>query len=199
MVRWRWVLLRAVGAVAVLSVLYVAITFVQVWQAAGRDDVRAADAIVVLGAAQYDGRPSPVLAGRLDRALELYEAGWADIVVTTGSNQEGDRFTEGYTGLTYLLERGVPDEAILVVTDGSDTYESLQATARVLAERDLTEVLLVSDPYHSLRLAHTASELGLDAGITPTDSSASFRSLVRETGAVAIGRVVGYRRLAGWT
>ena len=197
MIRWRWVV-RVVVGVAALLVLYVAVTFVQVWQATGRDDVRAADAIVVLGAAQYDGRPSPALQARLDRALELYEAGWADLVVTTGANQEGDRFTEGYTGLTYLLERGVPAEAVLTVTDGRDTYESLRATARVLAARGLDEVLLVSDPFHSLRLAHTAAEVGLHAGVTPTDGSSSLRSLVRETAAVALGRFASYRRLAAW-
>ena len=199
MVRWTWVLTRATLAILALLVLYVSITFVQVWRASGRDDVRAADAIIVLGAAQYDGRPSPVLAARLDRAIELYEAGWADVVVTTGYKQDGDRFTEGYTGLKYLLEHGVPESAVITVTDGIDTYESLRATARVLLDRDLADVLLVSDRYHSLRLIQTAREVGLNAGVTPTKSSPSLRSLVRETGGVAIGQLFSYRRLATWT
>ena len=94
---------------ALIVVGYVFLTFLQVLHASGEDSREAADAIVVLGAAQYDGEPSPVLASRLDHAYELWETGVADIVVTTGSNRPGDRFTEGYAGFEYLRFAGIPE------------------------------------------------------------------------------------------
>ncbi len=193
----RRVLLGAL-ALGVLRFLYVAITFVQVLVRSGADDLGPVDAIVVLGAAQYDGAPSPVLSRRLDHALELYRDGVASLVVTTGSSQPGDRFTEGYAGYEYLLLAGVPDPALIVITTGSSTWEQLAATSRQLRGRDLDRVVLVSDPYHSLRLEHIADEVGLDASVSPTDSGSSIRQLVRETAAVSLGRIFGYRRIDNW-
>ena len=89
------------------------IVFFQVWINSARDQARPVDAIVVLGAAQWDGVPSPVLEARLEQALKLYEEGLSPIIVTTGSKQTGDRFTEAYAGFTYLLERAVPEKSIL--------------------------------------------------------------------------------------
>jgi uncharacterized SAM-binding protein YcdF (DUF218 family) len=195
---WWWVARAGLG-LAALGVLYVGLTFVQVWRASRHDTARPSDAIVVLGAAQYDGRPSPVLKARLDRAYELYVDGLAPLVVTTGANQEGDRFTEGFVGYDYLRTRGVPDEDLLVVTDGVNTWEELSATAHQLDLRGLDSVVLVSDGYHALRLEHTAEELGLDATIARTDGSATLRQLTRETAAVSVGRIIGYRRLASLT
>ena len=123
----------AVGGV--LGVLYVGITFFQVLLAAGTDDRVEADAIVVLGAAQYDGEPSPVLAGRLDHAEKLWREGVATIVVTTGSNLTGDRFTEGFAGYEYLRFAGIPDADLLVITDGASTWEQLAATAAASSAR----------------------------------------------------------------
>ena len=181
-----------------LGVLYVGITFIQVLVASGADEREAADAIVVLGAAQYDGEPSPVLAGRLDHAEELWSDGLAPIVVTTGSNLPGDRFTEGFAGYAYLRDAGIPDEALLVITDGASTWEQLAATARQLRLRDLDSVILVSDPYHALRLTQIADEVGLDASVSSTDGSSSIRQLLRETAAVSLGRILGYRRVDNW-
>mgnify|MGYP001826450098 FL=1 len=192
---------RVLVAVAVLAgagVLYVAVTFVQVMVATGHDDRDPVDAIVVLGAAQYDGEPSPVLAGRLDHAFALWEQGVAPLVVTTGSKLEGDRFTEGYAGFEYLRFAGIPEEQLLVVTDGSSTWEQVAATAVQLESRGLDTVVLVSDPYHSLRLEQIADEAGLDGAVSPTDGSSSIRQLVRETAAVSLGRLVGYRRIDDW-
>ena len=126
--RLSWRRMVAVGGV--LGVLYVGVTFFQVLLAAGTDDRVEADAIVVLGAAQYDGEPSPVLAGRLDHAEKLWREGVAPIVVTTGSNLPGDRFTEGFAGYEYLRVAGIPDADLLVITDGASTWEQLAATAR---------------------------------------------------------------------
>ena len=192
---------RVLVAVAVLAgagVLYVAVTFVQVMVATGHDDRDPVDAIVVLGAAQYDGEPSPVLAGRLDHAFALWQDGVAPLVVTTGSKLEGDRFTEGYAGFEYLRFAGIPEEQLLVVTDGSSTWEQVAATAVQLESRGLDTVVLVSDPYHSLRLEQIADEAGLDGAVSPTDGSSSIRQLVRETAAVSLGRLVGYRRIDDW-
>lgn len=193
----RRVVLAAL-ALGALGSLYVAVTFIQVLVRSDADQRDQVDAIVVLGAAQYDGAPSPVLSGRLDHALELYRAGVAPLVVTTGSKQPGDRFTEGYAGYEYLLLAGVPDPALIVITTGSSTWEQLAATSRQLRGRELDRVVLVSDPYHSLRLEHIADEVGLDASVSPTDSGSSIRQLVRETAAVSLGRIFGYRRIDNW-
>tara|TARA_B100001079_G_C16190071_1_gene416804 strand:- start:14 stop:610 length:597 start_codon:yes stop_codon:yes gene_type:complete len=182
-------------SIFLLCLSYILIVFVQVWWNSTRDQARTADAIVVLGAAQWDGIPSPVLEARLEQALKLYEEGLSPIIVTTGSKQTGDRFTEAYAGLTYLLERSVPESSILVVVDGRNTFESLSATANVLAEKQIgSDIILVSDPYHSLRAKEIAREVGLQAWFSPTDLSSSFSQLVRETAGTAIGRIIGFRR-----
>lgn len=163
----RWAV--RVGLVALaLVVLYVSVTFVQVWHASREDEAEAAQAIVVLGAAQYDGDPSPVYEARLDHAIDLYEAGLADVIVTTGGRQEGDRFSEANAGFTYLLANGVPEDAIRQEVDGKSSWESLAATARFLEGEGIDDVLLVSDPYHSFRLSQIAGEIGLDAHVSPT-------------------------------
>ncbi|MDH4170002.1 MAG: YdcF family protein [Acidimicrobiia bacterium] len=192
--RWRYVVLALVAMAAV----YILATFVMVWRASRADHAGPADAIVVLGAAQYDGVPSPVLQGRLDHALELYRQGLAPIIVPTGANQPGDRFTQGFAGYDYLRAQGVPEDALLVIVDGSNTYEELLATANQLLPRELDQVVLVSDPYHALRVDHIAGEVGLDAVVSPTDTGATLRSLLRETAAVSVGRIVSYRRLSSW-
>ena len=194
-VQLRKFLTIATFSVLLLSFSYVFIVFVQVWLNSSRDQARPVDAIVVLGAAQWDGVPSPVLEARLEQALKLYEQGLAPIIVTTGSNQTGDRFTEAYAGLTYLLDRSVPENSILVVVDGSNTFESLSATANVLIDQEIgNKVLLVSDPYHALRAKEIAREVGLEAWFSPTDLSSSFSQLIRETGGTSVGRVIGFRR-----
>jgi uncharacterized SAM-binding protein YcdF (DUF218 family) len=198
-----WLTVRRVRRVIVVGALvgvgYVFLTFLQVLQASGEDSRASADAIVVLGAAQYDGEPSPVLASRLDHAYELWEAGVADFVVTTGSNQPGDRFTEGYAGFEYLRFAGIPEANILVVTDGDSSWQQLAATARVLRNEGLDDsVILVSDPYHALRLRQIADQVGLSASVSSTDGGSSIRQLLRETAAVSLGRVLGYRRVDNW-
>ena len=181
-----------------LGVLYIGVTFVQVVATSHTDDGGTADAIVVLGAAQYNGTPSPVFAGRLDHARQLWSDGAAGLIVTTGSKQFGDTFTEGFAGFNYLLRSGVPEEDLLVITDGSSTWEQLAATSRQLALRDLDSVILVSDPYHALRLHQIASEVGLKSKISPTSSGSSLRQMLRETAAVSLGRILGYRRVDNW-
>jgi uncharacterized SAM-binding protein YcdF (DUF218 family) len=200
--RPRWLSGGRVRRVVLIGVVlaggYVGLTFAQVLQASGSDNRTPADAIVVLGAAQYDGEPSPVLARRLDQAFELWEAGVAPLVVTTGSNRPGDRVTEGFAGFEYLRFAGIPEEDLLVITDGASSWEQLAATSRILVERDLDSVVLVSDPYHALRLRQIADQVGLDATVSSTDGGASIRQLLRETAAVSLGRIFGYRRVDNW-
>jgi len=187
---WRGLLL--VGA---LLVAYIGVTFVQVWLASRRDGDRSAEAIVVLGAAQYDCRPSPVLEKRLDHALELYEGGTARTIVVTGGRQEGDRCTEATASAEYLLAAGVPDADLLREVQGTNSWESLAAAARILHDKGMTHAVLVTDGYHALRVQAIADELGLDASVSPTGNRGSVRDYVEETAAVAVGRIIGFRRL----
>lgn len=189
-----------VGLLAAAA-LYLAVTFVQVWRAARSDQARPADAIVVFGTAQYNGVPSPVLAARLDHAIELYRKDLAPVIVVTGGNQPGDQFTEATASANYLIQRGVPDEDVLREVSGTSSWQSLAAAANFLDDREINEVLLVSDPFHSLRIRAMASELGLDAHSSPTRTSpirgfTEARYMARETVAVAVGRIVGFRRQA---
>lgn len=177
---------------------YVCFTFVEVMIASGDDHRAQVDAVIVLGAAQYDGSPSPVFAGRLDHAHELWREEVGSVVVTTGSNRPGDRFTEGYAGFEHLRHAGIPEDDLLVVTDGGSTWEQLSAARVQLEARGMHSAVLVSDPYHALRLRHMAGELGIDGGVSVTDAPASWRQYARETAAVSLGRIVGYGRLDRW-
>lgn len=193
--------LKVAAGLLAAVVLYLGVTFVQVWRAARDDQARPAQAIVVFGAAQYNGVPSPVLAARLDHAIELYERDLAPVIVVTGGNQPGDQFTEATASANYLIQRGVPDDDVLREVSGTSSWQSLAAAANFLDDRSITDVLLVSDPFHSLRIRAMASELGLEGHSSPTTTSpirgmSEARYMARETVAVAVGRVVGFRRQA---
>jgi uncharacterized SAM-binding protein YcdF (DUF218 family) len=188
-------LVRVVAVVLAAGLVYLGVTFVQVWSASRRDAVKPAEAIVVLGAANYDCEPSPVLRHRLDHALSLYNDDIAPVIVTTGGKQVGDRCTEAAAGADYLRGEGVPDENLLLEDQGRNSWESIAASARILRDRDMTRVVLVTDGYHALRVRAIADELGLDAVVSPSGGNASVRDLLKETGAVAVGRIVGFRRL----
>ncbi len=184
------------STVAALVLVYLAGTFVDVWLASRQHYEGTADAVVVLGAAQYNGVPSPVLRARLDHAVELYREGRVDLIVVTGGRQEGDVTTEAKAGYDYLrLTADVPDEDLLLEVDGASTYESLRATARFLAQRDVNTVILVTDPYHAKRSLLVADEVGLDAEVSPTTSGAPLGRLLEESMAVGVGRIIGFRRL----
>ena len=160
---WLLLVLLAVG--------YYAVTVYQVHSTGRSDQARPVDAIVVMGAAQYDGRPSPQLAARLDHAADLWQLGLAPVMVVTGGNQPGDRFTEAEASANYLIDRGVPADAILQEAAGHSSYASLEGVADLLHERGLFRVLVVSDPFHSLRSRLIAQELGLVAYVSPTRTS----------------------------
>ncbi len=179
--------------------LYLLSAFLTVNSAAGRDERTKAQAIVVLGAAQYNGRPSPVLKARLDHALVLYRAELAPLIIVTGGRQPGDRTTEASSGAEYLMKRGVPDRNIRREVKGTDSYESLAAVRRFLSKEGVSEVLIVTDGYHAARATATAEEVGLSAHASPVANSAPLDRVLMETGAVALGRLIGFRRLAGLT
>ncbi len=153
-----------------------ALTIVAVWWWSRRDDARdrsgrLADAIIVLGAAQYAGRPSPVLQARLDHALALWERDLAPYVILTGGRGDGDTQSEAGAGRRYLARRGVPDSVILHEDEGRTTFASMSNAADRLREVHGREILLVSDPFHMLRLSLLARLHGLSPYASPTRTS----------------------------
>lgn len=199
---WRRRAIRAAVAIAVAMVAYYGITVLQVWSTGRASEARAVDAFVVLGAAQYDGRPSPQLRGRLDEVVRLWPEGHASVVVVTGGNRPGDRFTEAEASARYLIDQGIPESAIVLENEGRTTFESLESTAEILGARGLDRVLLVTDPFHALRSKLIAREVGMEAYVAPTSTTVvvGARSGVlhlREAGGVAIGRIIGFERLSG--
>jgi uncharacterized SAM-binding protein YcdF (DUF218 family) len=197
----KWAL-RVGGALIGAVLVYMVVTFVQVWAASHRDQARPVQAIVVLGAAQYNGRPSPVLQARLDHAYQLWHQGRSDVIVVTGGRQAGDRFTEATASANYLLGRGVPDAQLLREVSGRNSWQSLASAAAFLKARGRRKVLLVSDPFHDLRISLMAGELGLNPLVSPTRTSpikgaSALDHMVRETAEVAVGRIIGFRRLVG--
>ena len=155
--------------VVVLAVWLASIVGVIVYS--DRDESRPAQAIVVLGAAQYVGHPSPVLRARLDHAIALWRAGLAPVLIVTGGRGPRDTTSEGEASHVYALRQGVPDTAILVETHGRTTVESMRAVADMMHDRGLNTAILVSDPFHMLRLKVLAFRLGLTPYTSPTRTS----------------------------
>lgn len=186
---------RVLGVAVLLAVVYFVVIAMQVVSASRDTVVEHADAIVVLGAAQYDGQPSPVLQRRLDHAHELYTAGTADQIVLTGAKQPSDRFTEAYAGYVYLIGKGISESALVIVDDGFNTYDSLAAAARVLRNNGHSTVVLVSDRYHNRRLNGVAAEVGLQAQTSSVGPSPGIRKIASETLRVGVGEIFGYRRV----
>ena len=134
----------------------------QIWSQSHEDELHGADAIVVLGAAQYDGRPSPVFQARLDHAAYLYREQFSSKVIVTGGKRPGDRFTEAEAGREYLASQGIPEEDITGEDDGRTTLQSLKQVREIAVEENIESVLLVSDPLHSERIKRMASDLGFE-------------------------------------
>jgi uncharacterized SAM-binding protein YcdF (DUF218 family) len=158
-----------VGIVVVVAVAGYAAY--RVWDQAGRDERRDADAIVVLGAAQYDGRPSPLFAARLDHAIDLYHQGVAPRLIVTGGKREGDRTTEAATARAYAVRHDVPEEAILVEDSSRTTLQSIRGVEVLMHDSGLRTAVFVSDPTHMLRVLRMAADVGIDAYGSPTRTS----------------------------
>jgi uncharacterized SAM-binding protein YcdF (DUF218 family) len=165
----------ALAAVAVL-IAYPAYLGYQVWSQSHKDENHSADAIVVLGAAQYNGEPSPIFKARLDQAAYLYREGFSTTVIVTGGKQEGDRFTEAEAGVNYLVAQGISSDSFLLENQGSTTLESLRAVRSMANKYGIDSVLLVSDPMHSERIKRIAVDLGFGEVYS---SPASYISLNR--------------------
>lgn len=179
-----------------LMLLYFLANFLDVWWASTRSYDQTASAAVVLGAAQYNGEPSPVLRGRLDTAAKLYSNDQVEFIVVTGGRQEGDASTEAKAGYDYLRSvSGVPDDRLFLEVDGTSTYEELAASSRFLKRNGLIDVVVVTDPFHAKRAALTAEEVGLNAQVHPTDATPTLAQLAREAAAVSVGRLISFRRL----
>jgi uncharacterized SAM-binding protein YcdF (DUF218 family) len=149
---------------------------VAVWRAAHEDDasrIEHVDAIVVLGAAQYNGKPSPVFAGRLEQAKLLYDQHRAGTVIVLGAGQPGDVSTEAQAGRDYLVGQGLPVEAVVAEPLGHTTLESLRAAAAYMKEHEMRTAFLVSDPWHNLRVKRMASDLGIEGYVSATWHSAA--------------------------
>ena len=190
----KW-LIKAIFMTVGFAVIYWMVIFGIVWHASTEDDRRASDAIIVMGAAQYDGRPSPDLQGLLDHALELWRAKIAPVIVVTGGKQPLDRFTEADAGARYLHARGVADKFILREVQGRSSWESLHASARFLKAGHRVKVTLVSDAYHAARIIDVGEEAGLSAVSSPSrliHGSRQVPYLLRESVRVAAGRIFGY-------
>ncbi|WP_028647257.1 YdcF family protein [Nocardiopsis sp. CNT312] len=164
--RVRWVLVLLLITALVLP----SGTWAWVWYTARQDDRATTDAIVVLGASQYNGVPSPVFEARLRHAQSLYQNGVAPVIVTVGGKLPGDNFTEAASGRNWLVEVGVPAEQIIAVEEGSDTLQSIQAVSEVFDTNGWQDATLVSDPWHSLRSKIMAADFGIEAGTSPSRS-----------------------------
>lgn len=190
-------LLRYLGGFVLVGLLIVGGTRVRVVQIGDRDERAAVDAIVVLGAAQYDGDPSPVFRARLDHAAELFRAGVAPRIVTIGGGQDDDATTEGQAGADFLAAAGIDPAALTVVGMGGDTLASLRAADPVLAGHGWSSVVLVTDPPHAARTAMMAGDLGWAVQTSPAREGPAVRDSVqteyrlRETLGVLYYRVTG--------
>lgn len=163
----RWIVaLIAIGAAVFL--LYISR---QIMREAGVDEEHSADAIVVFGAAEYVGHPSPVFRARLDHAYNLFERGLAPVIITTGGAGKDPHFSEGQVGRDYLESRGVPDANLIAETQGGDTEQSARRVAVILRANDMHSCLLVSDAYHMFRAKQMMTALGITVYISPRPSS----------------------------
>ena len=190
----------AVALVLLVALIAIGASAIIVWRAAHSDDashVDRADVIIVLGAAQYGGTPSPVFQGRLDHAILLYRQGRADSVMVVGSKSPGDTTTEAEAGRDYLVSQGVPAGSVLVEPVGRTTYESLVGAAHYMDKHGMQSAFLVSDPWHNARITRMASDLGFQGYASATWTSAAtsedtrFTGYARETFAYLYYRVFG--------
>ncbi|MEO7981421.1 MAG: YdcF family protein [Sporichthyaceae bacterium] len=177
---------KAVAAIVLLVVLVLVGTAGRVWWVARQDDTRTSDVIVVLGAAQFDGRPSSVFTARLVHARDLWKNDVAPRIITVGGNRAGDRFTEAAAGRTWLTQHGVPARRILAVGTGNDTLQSVDSVQQAMQRRGWSTAVVVTDPWHALRTRSMASDQGIDAVMSPTRQGPAVRQ--RSTEIRYIGR-----------
>ena len=196
----RHPVLLALAACAVLAILVLGLTALAVWRSAHTDDaarIEHTDVILVLGAAQYGGNPSPVFEGRLEQAELLYREGRSGTVVVLGGSAPGDESTEAEAGRDWLIERGLPSDDVVASPVGTTTLESLRAAAEWMRARGLRSAFLVSDPWHNLRVKRMASDLGIEAYASATWRSAARTERTRLSGYLRETFAYLYYRLVG--
>lgn len=172
--RWTRRILSVLVGLIVVGALYIG---GQVYWAGKHDQKQDADVILVLGAAQYNGRPSEVFQARLDHAHELYEQGYAPRIMTVGAGRTGDTYTEAQAGAMYLEQHGVSSTGLVTVGEGSDTLLSLRAADKVMQSHHWHSVLIVTDPWHVLRSRTMARDLGLTAHASPVTTGPSVHGV----------------------
>lgn len=168
--RRRFRLGRIITLILLVALAIPPATWGWVWYTARQDDREASDAIIVLGASQYNGVPSPVFEARLRQAQALYLDGVAPVIVTVGGKQPDDNFTEAAAGRNWLMDVGVPADHVVAVEEGRDTLQSFEAVSEVYEANEWETAILVSDPWHSLRSKVMASDFGIEAGTSPSRS-----------------------------
>lgn len=191
-------LIRLVLIAVVIATAVAGFAAFRIWEQAGRDERRPADAIVVMGAAQYDGRPSPLFAARLDHAIALYHDGVAPRIIVTGGKREGDRTTEADSARRYAVRNDVPEDAILAEDTSRTTLQSIRGVAALMDAAELSTAVFVSDPTHMLRVLRMAADAGIEAYGSPTrtsplerDPAGRIDATVHELGALAVYFVTG--------
>lgn len=170
-----WLLILAATA-AVLSLIFISGGIVR---EAGTEELRPADAIVVFGAAEYSGRPSPVLRARLDHALELYQRKLAPVIITTGGSGGDPSYNEGQVGHDYLMQRGVPETGLIAETQGTNTAESAERVGVIMRANHLHSCLAVSDEYHVFRIRKLLEHEGVQVYVAPRADSRPHGDLPR--------------------
>ena len=197
---FRWIR-RTITIVVVLALIAPAYGVSQVWRAAKNPVVRQADVIVVLGAAQLNGKPGEALEARLVEAKRIYDLGYASSIITVGAGAPGDRTTEAASGKYWLRMNGVPAKKIIAIEEGRDTLVSTKAYTAVMKKRYVSDVIIVTDPYHCKRSMAMANDQGVISTCSPvqtgpnTIANSGYRYLLREAGAYLVYITVGKRGL----
>lgn len=181
-------LVRFFLLVSLFPILYAAWTIGDVWQTSKRDERDPSHAIVVMGAAQYDGKPSPLFKTRLDHARTLYDAKVAPLIVVLGGKREGDRFTEAEAGAAYL-EAQLPADKVTGVKGGSTTLDSLRRFTGLAGERKIEKIVIVSDPMHLARSREMAEDFGFKVTVSGTDVDEKGSGLLREAAYLTYYRI----------
>jgi len=195
---FRW-LRRTLSVLLVLALIVPAFGVAQVWRAANNPIVREADVIVVLGAAQLNGKPGETLEARLVEAKRIYELGYAPLIITVGAGAPGDRTTEAASGKYWLRMNGVPAKDIIAIEEGRDTLVSTKAFASIMKKRYVSDVIIVTDPYHCKRAMSMADDQGVVSTCSPvqtgpnTLAKSGYKYLLREASAYLAYITVGKR------
>ena len=192
---------RIITIVVVLALIAPAYGVSQVWRAAKNPVVRQADVIVVLGTAQLNGRPGEALEARLIEAKRIYDLGYASSIITVGAGAPGDRTTEAASSKYWLRMNGIPAKKITAIEEGRDTLVSTKAYAAVMKKRYVSDVIIVTDPYHCKRAMAMANDQRVISTCSPVQSgpntiaNSGYRYLLREAGAYLVYITVGKRGL----